>query len=146
MSKLKLPALAGLGVIAMLVSCAKPAEQKTETKTESTTTNPDGRETEVKRETTQMAGTSEQKTETKTDTADGTVKAKTETYVGTVSKYEPGKKIEVTTLDNKTHSFDLNDKDVTTNIDPSVKVGQKVQLTEAKGDNRQKTITIRPEA
>ena len=53
----------------------------------------------------------EAKTETKADTAAGTVKSEMDTVVGTVTKYDPGKKIEVITAEKKSRSFSLDAKD-----------------------------------
>ena len=71
-----------------------------ERKSESTTQTSQG-EVKTITESKQVGNTLEAKTETATDTGAGTVKGEVETYVGTVTIYEPGKKIEVMTGDNK---------------------------------------------
>jgi hypothetical protein len=71
-----------------------------ERKSESTTQTSQG-EVKTTTQSKQVGNTLEAKTETATDTGAGTVKGEVETYVGTVTIYEPGKKIEVMTSDNK---------------------------------------------
>ena len=131
--------LATAGLLA--ARCAKTNEGKTEMKMQTTTTTAQGT-TERKTEATQVGSTLEMKTETKSDTSHGTVKGVAETYVGTVTKYEPGKTIEVMTGEKDTHSFALDDKNVTSNVDPGVKVGSKVRLLDQKGDNQTRAITV----
>jgi hypothetical protein len=63
--------------------------------------------------------------------------------VGTVKSFDPGKKIKVL-VGKKTHSFTLNNKSVGTTVDPSVAVGSKVKVVEAKDANGIKTLTITP--
>ena len=121
--------------------CAKTSENKTEMHLQTTTTTSQGT-TERKTEATQVGSTLEMKTETKTDTGKGTVTGKSETYVGTVTKYEPGKKIEVMTGENNTHSFSLDEKGVVSNVDPGVNVGSKVRLVDQKGDGQERAITV----
>jgi hypothetical protein len=59
------------------------------------------------------------------------VKTKTEVVVGTVTEFEPGKKIKVTGPNDKDFSFDL-DQSVTMN--GPVAVGQRVKVEYTKGD------------
>jgi hypothetical protein len=59
------------------------------------------------------------------------VKTKTEVVVGTVTEFEPGKKIKVTGPNDKDFSFDL-DQSVTMN--GPVAVGQRVRVEYTKGD------------
>jgi hypothetical protein len=59
------------------------------------------------------------------------VKTKTEVVVGTVTEFEPGKKIKVTGPNDKDSSFDL-DQSVTMN--GPVAVGQRVKVEYTKGD------------
>jgi hypothetical protein len=121
--------------------CAKTNEDKTEMKLQTTTTTAQGT-TERKTEATQVGSTLEMKTETKTDTGNGTVKGTADTYVGTVTKYEPGKTIEVMTGAKDSHSFSLDGKNVTSNVDPGVRVGSKVRLVDQKGANQARAITV----
>ena len=141
MRRLRFVPLLAVTIVVLASRCAKTSENKTEMKLQTTTTTAQGT-TERTTEATQVGSTLEMKTETKTDTADGTVKGQAETYVGTVTEFEPGKHIEVMTGEKKTHSFDLDDKDVTANVDPGVKVGSKVRLVEQKGDNQARAITV----
>ncbi len=115
-----------------------------ERKSESTTQTAQG-EVKTTQESKQVGNTLEAKTETKTDTAAGTVKGKVETYVGTVTIYEPGKKIEVMTGEKKTHTFSLDMKDTTLAIDATVAVGSRVRLTEQTGDDKTRRVTVKIE-
>jgi len=96
-------------------------------------------------ESTQVGATTVSKTETKSDTGSGTATAKIDTYVGTVTIYTPGKKIEVMTGEKKTESFDLDSKDTTANVDAAVKVGSRVKLVQEKTD-KGTTITVKTES
>jgi len=127
--------------VVLTTRCAKPNENKTEMKMETTTTTSQGT-TERKTEATQVGTTLEMKTTTKSDTDHGTVKGTAETFVGTVTKYEPGKHIEVMTGEKDNHSFDLDAKDTTANVDAGVTVGSKVRLVDQKGDNQSHSITV----
>jgi hypothetical protein len=145
MRRLRFVPLLVVTIVVLAARCAKPTENKTEMKLETTTTTAQGT-TERTTEATQVGSTLEMKTETKSDTGDGTVKGQSETYVGTVTLYEPGKHIEVMTGEKKTHRFDLDDKELTANVDPGVKVGSKVRLVEQKGENQPRAITVTLEA
>ena len=116
-----------------LVGCTREAD------TTKTTT-----ETETKR----MGSTSQSSTTTKVETAAGDTKAVTNTFVGTVTAFKPGKSIELMTGDKDTHSFDLDGKNEQISIDPNVSVGSKVRLVEEKGENdfHRITATIAPAA
>ena len=126
--------------LAVAVGCANPPGT-VEKKSESTTETAQGK-VETTRESTQVGNKLEAKTETKADTPDGTVKTKTETYIGTVTIFTPGKKIEILTGEKKTHSFDLDEKDLMANVDSGVAVGTRVKLVEEKGDKKTHRITV----
>lgn len=81
--------------------------------------------------------------EKKVTTADGTMKYKDHTVVGTVKTYDPGKKIKVL-VGKKSHSFVLDSKSVNTTVDPAVAVGSKVKVVESKNAEGTKTLTITP--
>lgn len=115
-----------------------------ERKSESTTQTAQG-EVKTTQESKQVGSTLEAKTETKTDTGAGTVKGKVETWVGTVTFYEPGKKIEVMTGEKKTHTVTLDAKDTTVAIDATVAVGSRVRLTEQTGDDKTRRVTVKTE-
>ncbi|SRR5258706_10627623 len=87
---------------------------------------------DAKTETTQVGTTLESKSEVKQQTPGGTSTVKTETYIGTVSAFTAGKKIEVMTGEKKTHSVDLDDKELVAAIDSGVTIGSRVRLTEEK--------------
>ena len=124
--------LIAAAAIAALTACGKAAE-KVETKSQTTTTSPQG-QVETKKETTQVGTTLEGKTETTSKTDQGTVKTNVQTFVGTVSVYEPGKKIEVLTGEKTRHAFALDAKDVVVSVDGPIAVGARVRLVEEKGD------------
>jgi len=115
-----------------------------ERKSESTTQTAQG-EVKTTQESKQVGNTLEAKTETKTDTGGGTVKGKVETYVGTVTLYEPGKKIEVMTGEKKTHTFNLDARDTAVAVDVNVAVGSRVRLTEQTGDDKTRRVTVKVE-
>jgi hypothetical protein len=83
--------------------------------------------------------------EKKVTTADGTMKSKDHTVVGTVKTYEPGKKIKVL-VGTKSRSFTLDSKSVNTTVDPAVAVGSKVKVVESKNAEGIKTLTITPQS
>src|SRR6185295_10232548 len=78
----------------------------------------------------------EQTRQTSTTTSTGTVKAKTETVIGEVKSFEPGKSIEVSVPGKiiKNRTFDLDDKDTVAKVDPVIAVGSRVKVT-MKTDN-----------
>ena len=86
--------------------------------------------------------------ETKTMTANKTVKTSTDTVYGKVESYEPGKSIKVTVPGKiiTTKSFDLDDKNTTVNVAPTVKTGGWVSVVEKTDSNGHKTVTVKPSA
>src|SRR5690242_21263914 len=86
--------------------------------------------------------------ETKTTTANKTAKASTETVVGKVESYEAGKSIKVTVPGKLVtiKSFDLDSKDETVNVAPSVKVGEWVSVVQKTDNHGHKTLTVKPSA
>jgi len=132
LSRKTLPILS-LGALAF-VGCNR--EQANTTKTTTQT------------ETKQVGSTTESTTETKVDTPFGESKSVTNSYVGTVTEFKPGKSIEVMTGNKNTHSFELDGQNVVVSIDPTIAVGSKVLLVEEKGekDFRRITVTIAPAA
>ena len=135
-------ALAAILLVAPAACSKEPGT--VERKSESTTQTSQG-EVKTTQESKQVGNTLEAKTETKTDTGKGTVTGKVETYVGTVTIYEPGKKIEVMTGEKKTHSVTLEAKDTALAIDSGVAVGSRVRLTEQTGDDKTRRVTVKIE-
>lgn len=124
---------------AVLVTASLAAAGCARTDSTKTTT-----ETETKR-----VGTTEQSTTTtKVDSPAGETTLVTKSFVGTVTRFEPGRSIEVMTGEKETHSFDLDDEDVVASIDPRTSVGSKVQLVEEKPEDgvHKITVTIAPTA
>jgi hypothetical protein len=137
------PSALGAAFLSVALGCAKEPGT-VERKTESTTQTLQG-EVKTTQESTQVGNTLEAKTETKTETTDGTLKGKVETFVGTVTVYEPGKKIEVMIGEKKTHSVALDSRDTVTAIDTAVAVGSHVRLTEQTGDDKVRRVTAKIE-
>ena len=84
--------------------------------------------------------------ETKTTTTDKTAKTSTDTVYGKVESYDPGKSIKVTIPGKivSTKSFDLDDKNTTVNIAPTVKNGGWVSVVEKTDSSGHKTVTVKP--
>ena len=61
--------------------------------------------------------------------------------MGTVKKYEAGKKIEVTGPGNKDYTFDL---DHAAGIEGSVAVGERVKVTYTRATDGNKVTTVQP--
>ena len=80
-----------------------------------------------------------------TQTNSGTVKTKGDVYYGKVEAYDPGKTLKVSVpgkLEN-TKSFDLSDKDQTTDVASNVKVGDWVRVEQKKDNNGHVTLTVK---
>ena len=147
MRTLRSPLFPGALTAALLFSAAACSKEPgtVERKSESTTQTSSG-EVKATTESTQAGNTTESKSVTKSDTAEGTVKGTIETFVGTVTSYEPGKKIEVMTGEKTTHDVSLDAKDTIAMVDPGVAVGSKVRLTEQTGDDKSRRVTVRLES
>ena len=130
---------------ACLVAAACSKSPGTEERKTTTTTQTSQGETKTTSESTQSGNTLEAKTETKADTAAGTMKSEMDTVVGTVTKYDPGKKIEVITAEKKSRSFSLDATDASATIDPGVAVGSRVRVTEQTGTDKAKRVTVKLE-
>jgi hypothetical protein len=135
-------------MIALLIgvtACNKGDQDKVTQESTVEQQTPEGEAT-TKTESEQIGSTLTATSETKVETADGTEKTQTDTVIGTVTSYEAGKKIEVLTGTSDNHSFDLNDKKTTVNIDGDVRVGSKVAVTERTDDAGRKIVDIHVEA
>jgi hypothetical protein len=73
-----------------------------------------------------------------------TVKTNAEVVSGKVESYEAGKSLSVTVPGKiiKTKSFDLNSKNETVHMSPSIKKGDWVTVREMKDNNGHKTVTV----
>ena len=80
-------------------------------------------------------------TETKHTGAGPNTKTKTETVVGTVKDYSPGKSIKVTGPGDKDYSFDLDDE---SGVKGDVAVGGRVKVTYTRTDSGDKVTTVQP--
>lgn len=140
----KLAFLASSAALAIATACAQSPDT-VEKKSEGTTKTADG-SVKTSSESTQVGTTLEATSETKVETPSGTVNAKTETIVGTVTAFTAGKKIEVMTGEKKTHAFSLDDKDVVYSLDGPLAVGKRVTVIDETGDDKVHRITVKLEA
>ena len=76
---------------------------------------------------------------TKSSSPAGSTKVKTETVIGTVKEFEPGKKIIVSGPKKKNYSFDLDDN---ASMTGTVAVGDRVKVTYTKIDGRKKVTVV----
>lgn len=141
MNYTRLAFLIPAGLLAVTTACG-PSPGTVEKKSESTTQTSEGT-VQTTNQSTQVGTTLEAKTETKVDSPAGDVKLKTETFVGTVTAYAAGKKIEVMTGEKKTHSFALDDKNVIYSVDNAVAVGKHVTITDETGNDKVRRITVK---
>jgi hypothetical protein len=133
-----------LGAACLAGAACSKAPGTVERKSETTTQTSQG-ETKTTSESTQAGNTLDAKTETKADTSAGTMKSEMDTVVGTVTTYDPGKKIEVLTAEKKSRSFRLDATDASASIDPGVAVGSRVRVTEQTGADKAKRLTVKLE-
>jgi len=66
-------------------------------------------------------------------------KSKTESVVGVVKSYDPGKKIVVTGPNNKDYSFDL---DANAAVSGTISVGERVKVTRRKGESGESVTAV----
>ena len=123
--------------------CRRETTPKLEVKSEATETVPDGKRV-TKTESTQIGSTLVKETTTTASGAAGSGKSDVNTYVGTVVSYVAGKSIEVLTGESDHHRVDLSAKDTGVDVDPSIAVGNKVRLVDAKDEHGHRTVTITP--
>jgi hypothetical protein len=99
-------------------------------------------------ETKAVGSTAESTSKTQVVAPEGTQTFVTNSYVGTVTVFTPGKSIEVMTGNKETHSFALDGKNDLVAIDRNTAVGSKVMLVEEKPENglHKITVTIAPAA
>ena len=141
----KLAYLVPAGLLVFATACG-PKADTIEKKSESTTQTSEGT-VKTTNESTQVGTTLEAKEETKVDTASsGTVSSTTETVIGTITVFEPGKKLEVMTGDKKMHNYSLDDKDIVFSLESPIAVGKRVMVTEQTGDDKVHRITVKLES
>ena len=141
MTNRKLPLLVPTFLLAVVTACSQSPDT-VEKKTESTTKSAD-ETVKTTSETKQVGATMQSTSETKADTPSGTVTSRIETVLGTVTVFQPGKKIEVMTGEKKTHTFDLDDKDVVYAVDSAVMVGKRVTVSDETGSDKVRRITVK---
>jgi hypothetical protein len=144
MNDMKLSLLACLvpaGLLAVTTACG-PSSSAVEKKSESTTQSSEGTVKETT-QSTQVGTTLEATSVTKVDTPAGASSVKTETLVGTVTAYTPGKTLEVLTGEKKTHGFSLDDKNVVFSVDGTVAVGKHVTVVDETGTDKVRRVTVK---
>ena len=129
--------------VAGVFGCRKQTTPKLEVKSEATETLPDGKRV-TKSESTQIGSTLVKQSETTARGAAGSGKSVVNTYVGTVVGYTAGQSIDVLTGENDRHRVDLSGKDTTVDADPSLAIGNKVRLVDARDEHGRRTVTISP--
>jgi hypothetical protein len=127
----------------VVLGCRRETTPKLEVKSEATETIPDGKKV-TKTESTQIGSTLVKETTTTATGAAGSGKSDVNTYVGTVVSYVAGKSLDVLTGESDHHRVDLSRKDTTVDVDPSVAVGNKVRLVDAKDEQGHRTVTVSP--
>ena len=137
----KLAVLSSAGLLVLFTACGE-SSNAVQKKSESTTQSSDGT-VKTTSESKQVGTTLEAKSETKTDTPSGVVNAKTETFVGTVTIFEPGQKIEVLTGEKTTHTFKLDEKSVVYSVDSGAAVGKRVSVTDETGSDQVRHLTVK---
>ena len=141
MNHRKLAILSSAGFLVFATACGE-STNAVDKKTESTTQTSQGT-VKTTTESKQVGTTLEAKSETKADTPSGVVNRKTETFVGTVTIFTAGKKLEVLTGEKTTHSFNLDEKAVSYAVDAAVEVGKRVTVTDETGDDKVRRITVK---
>jgi hypothetical protein len=136
--------LASTLLIASFLGCHKSETPQTETKSQTKSTNPDGSRTTTTTESKQVGSTLAATTETKESGEGRKGKMESETVIGTVTEYDPGKKLVILTGDGKKHDFDLADKKTTSSIDSRITVGTKVQLDSTRDDSGNRSLRVVP--
>lgn len=145
MSRIGWISLVTAALLATPLACRKAETPKVETKSETKSTNADGSKTTTTTETKQIGSTLAATTETKGGGPKGG-RTESETVVGTVTDFGPGKRIVVLTGDGTKHSYDLDDKKTVSSIDPRVAVGTKVQLDSTKDNDGRRSVRVVPVA
>ena len=143
MNTRNLAILVSSGLLAIAAGCSKPADT-VETKSEATTETAAGT-AHTTSESSQVGTTLEASSKTEVETSSGTATAKTETVVGTVTEFTPGRKVEVMAGDKNTHSFALDEKDVIYSVDSALAVGKRVTVIDETGDDKVRRVTVRLE-
>ena len=141
MNTSKLAYLVPAGFLVFATACG-PKADTTERKSESTTQTSEGT-VKTTDESTQVGTTLDATSETKVDTGSGTVSAKTETIIGTITVFEAGKKLEVLTGEKNNHSYSLDDKDIVFSIEGALAVGKNVTVIEQTGDDKIHRVTVK---
>ena len=141
MNTSKLAYLVPAGFLVFATACG-PKADTTERKSESTTQTSEGT-VKTTNESTQVGTTLDATSETKVDTGSGTVSAKTETIIGTITVFEAGKKLEVLTGEKNNHSYSLDDKDIVFSIEGALAVGKNVTVIEQTGDDKIHRVTVK---
>lgn len=124
-----------------IAGCRRESTPKLESKSTATETVPGGKRVTTT-ESTQIGSTLVKETEVTASGAAGSGKNDVVTYVGTVVSYTADRTIEVLTGGSDHHRVDLSGKDTTVNVDPSVAVGDRVRLVDAKDPQGRRTVSV----
>ena len=85
-----------------------------------------------------------QTTETTHSESGQKTKTKSMRLIGSVKSIDAGKSIVVTGPKDKDYSFNLDDKNLISKVDPAVAVGDKVRVVQRTDDAGMKTLTVAP--
>ena len=124
-------------------ACRKTETPTVESRTETKSTRADGSKTTTTTEEKQVGSTVDVTTQTNAPKGEGG-KTESETVVGTVTDFAPGRTITVMTGDGKKHTFDLSDKKTTASVDRRVTVGTKVSLDTTKDNAGGRSTRVVP--
>jgi hypothetical protein len=72
----------------------------------------------------------------------GKIDVENKIYIGTVTEYEAGKRLKISSSDGESHSFDLAERDATVNVQPSVEQGKLVEVMIEKQKDQPKKISV----
>jgi hypothetical protein len=130
-----------LPLFILAAGCRKAETPVVESKSETKATDADGTRVTTSTEEKQVGSTVEATTETSTS-GKGGGKTESETIIGTVTTFEPGRKITILTGDGKKHDYDLSEKDTSADVNSRVAVGSKVRLDSTKETTGHRSIRV----
>jgi hypothetical protein len=141
MNRTRWISLWALPLFILAAGCRKAETPVVESKSETKATDADGTRVTTSTEEKQVGSTVEATTETSTS-GKGGGKTESETIVGTVTAFEPGRKITILTGDGKKHDYDLSEKDTSADVNSRVAVGSKVRLDSTKETTGHRSIRV----
>lgn len=72
----------------------------------------------------------------------GKIDVENKIYIGTVTEYEAGRRLKISSSDGESHSFDLAESGATVNVQPSVEQGKLVEVMIEKQKDQPKKISV----